>query len=68
MNQPDNNYIEQDHGFLFTAWGIHVAAATLDEAKAHIKEYYGKDVDHDTPPPKQQEAAPQANVPSEGAL
>jgi hypothetical protein len=48
--QPDNSYIQQDDGFFFTAWGIHVAAKTVEEAKAHIRDYHGKDVDHDIPP------------------
>lgn len=48
--KPDNSYKEENGGFAFTAWGIHVAAKSLDEAKKHVKEYYGKDVDKDIPP------------------
>lgn len=52
--KPDNSSKEVDGGFLFPAWGIHVAAETLAEAKAHIKEHHGKDVDKDIPPPRQE--------------
>lgn len=53
--KPDNTAIKQDGGYLFAAWGIHVAAKTLAEAKAHVLEYHGKNVDKDAPPSKVEE-------------
>jgi hypothetical protein len=47
---PGNSSVQQDGGFFFPAWGIHVAADTLEEAKARIREDHGKDVDTDIPP------------------
>lgn len=49
--RPDNTAVEENGGFTFVAWGIHVAAKTLAEAKEHTKEFHGKDVDNDIPPP-----------------
>lgn len=81
--QPNNTVIEQDDGYFFPGWNIHVArstvkvepvlsednlpqvighrevsisvASSIEEAKAHIKEHHGKDVDVD-PAPIQPEA------------
>lgn len=55
LPQPDNSYVKENDGYTFTAWGIHVAAQSLNDAKEHIKQYHGKDVDVDTPPLKPQE-------------
>ena len=52
--KPDNTAVEEKGGFSFPAWGIHVAAGTVEEAKEHIKEFHGRDVDTDIPPPKPQ--------------
>lgn len=50
--KPDNSYTEEDGGFKFTAWGIHVAGDNLEVAKKHVKEWHGIDVDTDPVPSK----------------
>lgn len=50
--KPDDTNVQQDGGYYFTAWGIHVVAKTQKEAKAKALEYFGADVDKDIPPPK----------------
>lgn len=50
--KTDNSYIEKDGGYEFTAWGIHVVADNLENAKANVLEYFGIDVDKDIPAPK----------------
>lgn len=48
--KPDSSYTEENGGYNFTAWGIHVIAKNIDEAKEHILAFYGVDVDKDIPP------------------
>lgn len=63
--KPDNTAVKQDGGYYFPAWRIHVVADTLAEAKAHIKEHHGRNVDKETPPPLQETGTDLPPAPSE---